>query len=542
MLGFLPAPLGDELLYSMLARYRVLAGGVDSRQIMDAAFGNGGKYAYVVLPGRLRYLAASLPGKEWTAERLAADHTILPYFARLLPREKYERMVDGLLDGWDSGGFNGMSPTLMAVASHRFLNFCPECVAEEQEWTGMSAWHRVHQLPGVFVCPTHLVPLRRSDILASGQAKLISCVADGSDGAPLVPILEGAVAASIARNSLWLLTNAGEPTDPATVRAGVRTMLREAGWISKNNMVARGLRQALAGRLGEAALQALGCRVGIVGNRDAWVGWLWEQRDALRAHPLRYLLLLAFLDREVSDLFAFVGKALPDDEPVILKQNRPSISRRQVPERPKIIARHRARTLAALADFPEDSRTELRLKCSSIIYLARHDAAWLEAHLPPERSKATVHDWAKRDAALLPLVLFAIARLQARPGRPVRLTVSRVAIEAGESVLTARKAKLPLCTTAAEAAAEDDLAFARRRLDWAANEMVRRGGLLQWSTLATFGKLHGPWRPALEPYARELFERMLVAAPGEDLFAAPLDRSNLGHRTTDEDVPPVEVC
>ena len=82
--------IGDELLYSLLARYRAIAGGADSRQILEAAFGNGGKYAYVGLPGRLRHLAASLPGQAWTAERLAADHTVLPYFSRLLPRELHD--------------------------------------------------------------------------------------------------------------------------------------------------------------------------------------------------------------------------------------------------------------------------------------------------------------------------------------------------------------------------------------------------------------------------------------------------------------------
>ena len=60
-----------------------------------------------------------------------------------------------------------------------------------------------------------------------------------------------------------------------------------------------------------------------------------------------------------------------------------------------------------------------------------------------------------------------------RPGRPVRITSTGIAKESGrKGTLLANAGRLPFCTATAEAAAEDDVLFARRRLDWAANEMV----------------------------------------------------------------------
>ena len=519
MIGFLPQPVRDELLYSILARYQGMSAAATSKPIMDAAFGPGGRYAYVALPGRLRNVAASLPGDRWTAERLAADHTLLPYFERLVTPRLRERLLVGLLDGWTTGGMDGLSTFFVSVTAHRALNFCPACVAADS-LDGRAAWRRAHQLPGVFVCPEHLEPLRTTGVAIVNQAQLLACPADPLAGTAIAQILQGTAAASVARNSLWLLQNTGLPIDPTALRAGVRAMMREAGWITDSNMVRSGIREAVASKLGAKRLEALGCRLGLVGNRDAWLGWLWEKRPEIRAHPLRYLLLLAFLDRDVADLFAFEGKEVPDEPAVILNQRRADIVRRAVPARPEIIKKHRRTVLAMIAASPEAGRTELRSASQRpFVYLARHDPAWLEENLPPERSKVKLRDWSDKDASLLPVVEAAISRLRKRSGRPVRITVASVHSEAGQkAVLSKEQKRLPQCTALIAAAAEGDVAFARRRLDWAANEMVIRGDTLQWAKFATFGKLNGPWRPALETHARDLFERMLRATPGQAIF------------------------
>ena len=519
MLGFLPQPIGDELLYSMLARYRELSASTTSKPTMDAAFGGDGRYANVGLPGRLRTVAVSLPGKKWTAERLASDHTLLPYYERLVPARIRDRLRAGLLDGWTTGGMDGLSPYLGSVTQSRTLNFCPECVAADV-LGGMAAWRRVHQLPGVFICPEHLTPLRTTDISALNQAQLLPCPADPGTGRPVLQLLHDGAAASVARNSLWLLEHGGLPIDPAALRAGVRAMMRDAGWITETNMVRAGIRDAVAEKLGSSRLEALGCRLGLVGNRDAWLGWLWEKRPEIRAHPLRYLLFLAFLGRDAADLFAFEGQEIPDEPAVVLNQRRADIVRRAVPSRPAIIEQHRRTVLAMIAAKPQAGRTELRNSSQRpFVYLARHDPVWLEENLPPEMSKAKARDWSDMDATLLPLVEGAIARMRGRPGRPVRITATGIAIESGNKATLLNNAeRLPLCTAAAEAASENDVLFARRRLDWAANEMVIRGDGLQWAKFATFSKLNGPWRPALDTYARDLFDRMVLAVPGKAMF------------------------
>lgn len=503
----------------MLARLGGLSVSTTSKPLMDAAFGGDGRYANVGFPGRLKNVSAAVPGRKWTPERLASDHTLLPYYERLVPARTRDRMRVGLLDGWTTGGMDGLSSYIGSVTPFRTLNFCPECVVADMRGL-MSAWRRVHQLPGVFVCPEHLVPLRTTEVSALNQAQLFRCPTEPGEGKPVVQVLHDDAAASVARNSLWLLENHGMPMDPVALRAGVRALMRDAGWITEAGLVRAGIRDAMAGKIGAARLEALGCRIGLVGNRDAWLGWLWEDRPDIRAHPLRYLLFLAFLGRDVADLFAYEGREIPDEPAVVLNQRRADIVRRDVPSRPAIIERHRRTVLAMIAANPAAGRTELRSASQRpFVYLARHDAEWLEKNLPSEMTKAKPLDWSAMDATLLPLVEAAIARLRARPGRPVRITATGIAIETGKKATLLNNAgRLPLCTAGAEATSEDDVLFARRRLDWAANEMVIRGDDLQWAKFATFSKLNGPWRPALDAYARELFERMVGAVPGQAMF------------------------
>lgn len=520
MLGFLPNPIGDELLYSILARYRELSASSTSKPTMDAAFGGNGKYAYIGLPGRLRIVAESIPGRTWTAERLAANHTLLPYFERLIPQQVRDRMLSGIFDGWTKGGYDGLSAFLSSVTPHRTLNFCPVCVERDSNDGEMAGWQRVHQLPGVFQCPEHGDPLRTTGVATVNQAKLFACPKEPGAGVAITQLLTGSIAASIAKNSLWLLLNPSLPTDPLSLRAGVRAMLRDANLISESNSMRPGMREAFTEKLGADRLESLRCRIGLLGNRDAWLGWLWEKRPEIRAHPLRYLLLLAFLERDAADLFAFVGQDVPDEPPVIFNRSRPDIQRRNVSARPNIIMKHRRTILAMIAANPNAGRTELRtLNYFPFSYLFRHDPEWLGENLPPKQSKAKLRDWGKIDVSLLSLVNDAISRLRAKLGRPVRITASGIAIEANKKgILLENRDRLPLCTAAADAASEDDVLFARRRLDWAANEMVIRGDRLLWADFSTFGKLSGPWRSALEAHAYDLFDQMVAATTGVAMF------------------------
>lgn len=44
------------------------------------------------------------------------------------------------------------------------LKSCPECMQADLEGHGWAYWRRAHQLPGVWVCPSHGIPLQVSHL------------------------------------------------------------------------------------------------------------------------------------------------------------------------------------------------------------------------------------------------------------------------------------------------------------------------------------------------------------------------------------------
>jgi Tn7-like transposition protein D/TniQ len=417
MLGFLPRSGTDKLVYSVLARYRLLAGSKFSAPTLTSACGENVRSIDIGMLGRLRHLADILLGVQWTAERLALEQTLFPYCERFASPLRRHRMISGLMEGWKGGSSGVLNSNWSQVTVHPSLNFCPGCVTSDQKALGMSAWHRVHQLPAVFVCPGHGKRLRTTGVLAKQQIQLIECPTEPQAG-EAIEMLPGLLAAkSVAKNSLWLLRNPGPPSDPVTLRAGVGAMLRDAGWIGKANKVRPELGQAVAEQLGAEKLAQLGCRIE---HQRKWFRWAWEQRATLRMHPLQYLLLLAFLERDAADLFTFAGKPLLDDPPVSLK--RPDVGPRSLLNRAFIIQN---RVLLEMKSRPDLTRTDIR-KLHSTHYLATSDKNWLEASLPPRLRKVKPRDWTAYDLHLLSQIEAAVLRLRARPVPPKRITIKTI--------------------------------------------------------------------------------------------------------------------
>ncbi len=66
-----------------------------------------------------------------------------------------------------------------------YLQFCPQCLAEDLQHYGEMYWHRLHQVAGVRVCLIHGVGLENSKVLVSEMGKVFvaadeeNCVGDG---------------------------------------------------------------------------------------------------------------------------------------------------------------------------------------------------------------------------------------------------------------------------------------------------------------------------------------------------------------------------
>ena len=159
MIGFLPNPYPDELLYSVCARYcewspylsNYSAAGDLLPEIhdkLDAEFlGTLSNDAYDVFT-RLD-----------SPVNLVMHHTMFPYRARFLPLQR-RRMVLKSAFVRKSEVTRSMIKAKTRYYSFEgdkplYLRYCPICAEEDRKMYGEAYLHRLHHLFGVDICPIH---------------------------------------------------------------------------------------------------------------------------------------------------------------------------------------------------------------------------------------------------------------------------------------------------------------------------------------------------------------------------------------------------
>lgn len=158
MLSFFPTLYPDELLYSALARYHIRSGNRIFRQSDLELFGYSSRQVCkITLTNNLIYLVQNLPLRsQQTVDSLLQNHTLYPFYATFLMPQEAWLLKDSMRKKL-SGSILEIAKVAMNSSgdSKKFLKFCPVCLIEDTQKYGEPYWHRMHQIPGVLVCPTH---------------------------------------------------------------------------------------------------------------------------------------------------------------------------------------------------------------------------------------------------------------------------------------------------------------------------------------------------------------------------------------------------
>lgn len=321
MTALFPALLPDELLYSAIARYRDAMGFASDRAVLAAMFGTATGLAVVDLPGRVEALLAHLPpGHGYTAETILQGHTTLPYYLRFVARHRAAEAAERLRWRGSAGLPDLLGIRASTVPSPTYLHFCPECAEADREVHGAAYWHRVHQLPGVLICPHHRVPLCRSSVRRTqgeGRNVFRSLERNGLTGARLLqaPNAGATLLAQLAADSWWLLSTPAQPEGLEGLRLRYRRRLEAQGWMRTAKQVRIGdLRAAFTSAYGAGALASLGCSLDTRTGEDDWLARLLRKPRASQ-HPLHHLLVLRFLGLSAAEFFAEGPTGFGGDDP-----------------------------------------------------------------------------------------------------------------------------------------------------------------------------------------------------------------------------------
>ncbi len=311
MPGHFPAPYPDELLYSVCARFASRAGYASVKSVLEELFGSPTAAAVIDLPNRLSRLAAGLPANSsMTAERLIALHTLLPFFNAFQPPGRVKQLRDDLKGCRGSAGHlrSGIIASRIPAPDH--LRFCPGCRQEDEECFGETYWRRLHQLPGVEVCPSHQTFLENSSVsLRSGRKHLQFIPAGQAVRAMPVRCVDienrdHRTLLQLARDSVWVLEHPGVSVSLKALHIRYLRLLISRGLATYTGSIhVKKLLHEFGSYCSPALLKLLNCECR--GSNIEKSNWLLRlvRTPKYAQHPLYHLLLIQFLGCTVKEFF-----------------------------------------------------------------------------------------------------------------------------------------------------------------------------------------------------------------------------------------------
>lgn len=165
MLGYFPKPQDDELLYSVIARFKIHHGITSDRQVVTKLFGSRDVAAVVDLPGHLKDLENNTYHlTRITAEQWLMGHTLYPAYQQFLPKERREKLTASVFEGRAWNVHTRIGHAAFALKSPKFLKICQVCFEQQLDIGGEPYWQRLFQMNGLYICPTHEEPLVTTNV------------------------------------------------------------------------------------------------------------------------------------------------------------------------------------------------------------------------------------------------------------------------------------------------------------------------------------------------------------------------------------------
>lgn len=166
--GIFPLPFPDENCYSLLCRYAVRRGRLNSNQVCQEMFGHTEPLSgYLFKPFRLKDLRRWFPDlSDQSMVKYGAKHSCYPFYTAFLNRADAEKIRDCRTgSAFAAGQAKRINRECGFSKSHKKnLWYCPSCVREDLTGHGETCWRRLPQMPGAVYCPVHRERFRESGV------------------------------------------------------------------------------------------------------------------------------------------------------------------------------------------------------------------------------------------------------------------------------------------------------------------------------------------------------------------------------------------
>jgi len=544
---FFPAVFHDETLHSVLSRYARLCGVRSCAAVFDGAQSAKCFSQNVAFPCRLAELVEALPCD--TGLSLAAvikRHTQLPYYEPFLTPQQVDD-ANILMAGNGKGLMLrlGLIASRLEFASR--VRFCFDCVQQDMACVGAAYWHRVHQLPGVLICPHHGTPLRFLDYRWLSRNSRRMHLPDDEDvqshsiSLDIPQNLQSALQ-EIAQRSMQVLETDVPPLCPDAIRSVFLDSAIALKMASDTGRLHLGILARHMSAFFEALPSSGEYSILSKSSADIPAAWIVKLLRKPRGthHPLKFILLACALKVDMERILRPNGpiteslsRTANSETPGGRAANRSPTNRSSTNEymseasetiwtlalmganaktiasetRSSVTCVYRmiraisygpdlwkeARLSKLLVDrrnrFDGEYRARLAHECRDYVWLHRNDRQWLsELTQEPGKAHRPRGQQAERfkdlNLDLANEVVQCAEMLRALPGKPVRISRTKIGRELHVlSRFEKQLNKLPHCAAALAAECETLDAFHRRRLSWAERKLKLDGKPITQSAL-----------------------------------------------------------
>ncbi|WP_170006016.1 TnsD family Tn7-like transposition protein [Bacillus fonticola] len=302
MLPFFTEPYPDELIYSAIARYHLYSGNIDCKDTLEEVFQSRSVIPSVKIGSHFNSLAKQM-GTHYSSESLLAKHTIYPFYAPFLSKQRKEELLqDVQRDG--KGLYTRLGMVAGGICKKDGLYYCPECAANDIEQHGEPYIHREHQLQGIEFCAHHELKLKKYpvDILKQSRIEFIRFdkkLMNFSMIQEVEPKEFVAIQIALAKMAYQLLQVQIHQFSRESINLKYRALLRECNLITTSNRIRQNeIYKAFQSRFPKGFLENYESEI----NVNDEYNWLKVITRNLKrhVHPFRHLLMLYFLEQDLK--------------------------------------------------------------------------------------------------------------------------------------------------------------------------------------------------------------------------------------------------
>lgn len=177
MIRYIPKPLPDETLYSLVARYQEHTLSIAYKSLAIELFGKNIEIG-IDLPSNISTFSKNTFHLLRMSDTEIIDQlTIWPYFSHFISREDHSYWIEALKgdktrDFARKSGLNSSN-----ISRVKLPHYCTSCNNENFSEFGEMYWKRIHQIPNILICPKHNCLLKSAYIGSDYSRKKVRLIA-----------------------------------------------------------------------------------------------------------------------------------------------------------------------------------------------------------------------------------------------------------------------------------------------------------------------------------------------------------------------------